>query len=404
MAWRIHEHVLRGDIDNRTRGCVTGRVWLAGVEQPLLLELNGDCMPDLAGCELTFENPNAVPMSTKPPALRQRGPVGDITAARKVRVFDVPISEAMSMIKRGETPPEHMANGVYLEWFSDSSGHVIIESADYRLKISTPSWRFTREEIAERERRAAEGDTPFAIAIHSDGETHQWDEARYEQFLRESDALTEKYGRLLEKYGDDPESERIIAREMGWKWLEEALADETAHEVSDEKIDESGEDEEDEEDDDNEIADEIESYGLPPPDPLREGIDWVRDERGRICHPIKKRADVALHALLNELRTAGHFPDCDDEQLGQFVGDFMTVTAKLAGALGGVARGDEFLEAGLVIAWLKRLLEILNRTLAASEGLAGKSFLSAESLERYRSELFGIRENILELIARLRAH
>jgi hypothetical protein len=82
--------------------------------------------------------------------------------------------------------------------------------------------------------------------------------------------------------------------------------------------------------------------------------------------------------------------------------DFMTVTAKLAGALGGVARGDEFLEPGLVIPWLKRLLEILNRTLATSEGLTGKSFLSAESLEHYRSELFGIRENILELIARLR--
>ncbi len=400
MAWRIHEHILRGEIDNRTRGCVTGRIWLAGVEQPLLLELNGDCLPDLAGCELSFENPDPVSMSTKPPALRQRGPVGEITAARKVRVFDVPISDAMSMIKRGETPPEHTANGVYLEWFSESSGHVVIESADYRLKISTPTWRFTREEIAERERRAAEGETPFAIAINKNGETQPWDEARYEQFLRESDALTEKYGRLLDKYGDDPESERIIAREMGWKWLEEALADDEAREASDEKIDES---DDGDEEDDEEIVDEIESYELPPPDPLREGIDWVRDQRGHVCHPIKKRADVALHALLDELRAAGHFPDCDDEELGQFVGDFMTVTAKLAGALGGVARGDEFLEPGLVIAWLKRILEILNRTLATSEGLAGKPFLSAESLERYRSELFGIRENILELIARLRA-
>ena len=32
MAWRIHEQILRGEIDNRTRGRVTGRVWLAGIE------------------------------------------------------------------------------------------------------------------------------------------------------------------------------------------------------------------------------------------------------------------------------------------------------------------------------------------------------------------------------------
>ena len=57
MAWRIHEHILRGELDNRTRGRVVGKVWLAGVAEPLVLELAGDCHPDLAGCVLTFENP-----------------------------------------------------------------------------------------------------------------------------------------------------------------------------------------------------------------------------------------------------------------------------------------------------------------------------------------------------------
>src|SRR4029450_5088198 len=77
--------------------------------------------------------------------------------------------------------------------------------------------------MVEGERRIAEDETPFAIAMSQDGETREWDEVRYEQFLRESDALTERYGRLLEKYKDHPDSERIIAREMGWTWLEEAL-------------------------------------------------------------------------------------------------------------------------------------------------------------------------------------
>ena len=129
----------------------------------------------------------------------------------------------MAMSRRGEKPPEHMANAIYLEWFSELNGRVVIESADYRLQISEPAWRYTPEEIAERERGIAHEQTPFAIAITQDGETQEWDEIRYEQFLRESDARTERYGRLLEKYADHPDSERIIAREMGWTWLEEAL-------------------------------------------------------------------------------------------------------------------------------------------------------------------------------------
>ena len=394
MAWRLHEHVLRGKIDNRTRGRVKGEIWLAGIDQSLVLDLTGDGAPDLAGCELSFENPKPIPMTTRPPAPWQFGPAGDITAARKVRVFDVPIEEAMAMYRRGETPPEHMANSLYLEWFSERSGRVVIESADYRLQISEPAWRYTPEEIAKLERRTAEEETPFAIAITQDGETRDWDEVRYEQFLRESDASTERYGRLLRKYEDHPDSERIIAREMGWTWLEEAL---------DQQEQQQENKTENPEDNSGEFEEDIEDYGLPPPDPMREGIDWVRDGRGRISHPIQKRANNALHLLLDELEAAGHFPEEKDDQLADFVSGFMTVSAKLAGALGGIARGDDLFEPGMVIAWLKRILEILNQTMAAAEAIKDKRFLAAERFTYYRGELFGIRERILELITQLRA-
>jgi hypothetical protein len=391
MPWRFHEHVLRGTIGNRTRGRVTGEIWVAGIDQPLVLELTGDCAPDLAGCELSFENPNPIPMTTKPPAPQQRGPVGDITAGRKVRVFDVPVEDAIAMSRRGETPPEHMANAIYLEWFSERSGRVVTENADYRLQISEPAWSYTKEEIAERDRRIAEEETPFAIAITQDGETQEWDELRYEQFLRESDALTERYGGLLEKYGDHPDSERIIAREMGWTWLEESLDREDEEKESKQKKDAADLEAKIDQEKEDESEDDIEDYELPPPDPLREGIDWVRDDRGRILHPIEKRAHDALHALLDELKAAGHFPEEDDEQLANFVSGFMTLSAKLAGALGGVARGDDFYEAGMVIAWLKRVLEILNKTIAAADNVRGKDFLPADRLAYYRSELFTIR-------------
>lgn len=394
MAWRLHEHVLRGKIDNRTRGRVKGEVWLAGIDQSLVLDLTGDGAPDLAGCELSFENPKPIPMTTRPPAPQQCGPVGDITAARKVRVFDVPIEEAMAMYRRGEKPPEHMGNAIYLEWFSELNGRVVIESSDYRLQISEPAWRYTPKEIADRKRCIAEEQTPFAIAITQDGETRDWDEVRYEQFLRESDALTERYGRLLRKYKDHPDSERIIAREMGWTWLEEAL---------DQQEQQQENKTENPEDNSGEFEEDIEDYGLPPPDPMREGIDWVRDGRGRISHPIQKRANNALHLLLDELEAAGHFPEEKDGQLADFVSGFMKVSAKLAGALGGIARGDDLFEPGMVIAWLKRILEILNQTIAAAEAIKDKRFLAAERFTYYRGELFGIREKILELITQLRA-
>jgi hypothetical protein len=189
----------------------------------------------------------------------------------------------------------------------------VVESADYRLQISDPAWRYTRDEIAERGRRIAKDKTPFAIALSQDGEMGEWDEVRYEQFLRESDALTERYGRLLEKYKDHPDSERIIAREMGWRWLEEAL-DRQEQEKESEDLKANVDENEDEFEENDE---------LPPPDPMREGIDWVRDDRGHISHPIQKRAHDALHALLEELKAAGHFPEEQDEQLGDFVGGYM---------------------------------------------------------------------------------
>ncbi|HYY35678.1 MAG TPA: hypothetical protein VE867_04820, partial [Candidatus Binatia bacterium] len=106
---------------------------------------------------------------------------------------------------------------------------------------------------------------------------------------------------------------------------------------------------------------------------------------------------------LDELKAVGHFPEEKDEQVAEFVSGFMTLSAKLAGALGGVARGDDFFEPGMVIAWLKRVLEILNKTIAAADAVKAKDLLPAERFAYYRSELFAIREDVLELIKQLRS-
>lgn len=159
MAFRIHDSVLRGEIDNREKGIVRGKIWLCGRVEPVTLELKGNAWPDLAGCLLKFTNPAKPTAHAHIDSLHplQRGTIGDLTASRKVRVFDIPFEEAYAMCKRGQKPPEHMANSLYLEWFSEYNGRVVIESADYQLEISVPLWRLTPEEDEQRAHEAADG-------------------------------------------------------------------------------------------------------------------------------------------------------------------------------------------------------------------------------------------------------
>ena len=48
MAWRIDKAVVRGELDNRVRGRVTGRIWFVERAEPVVLELQGNCWRDLA--------------------------------------------------------------------------------------------------------------------------------------------------------------------------------------------------------------------------------------------------------------------------------------------------------------------------------------------------------------------
>src|SRR5713226_868271 len=93
MAWRIHDCVRKGEIDNRRRGHVDGKIWLVGRDEPVTLDLSGNCSRDLAGCVVRFKNPRAksAPEEHFDLAPKQTGVSGEITASRKIRVFDVPL-------------------------------------------------------------------------------------------------------------------------------------------------------------------------------------------------------------------------------------------------------------------------------------------------------------------------
>lgn len=393
MAFRIHDSVVRGEIDNRVKGVVRGKIWLEGRAEPLTLELTGNAWPDLAGCLLTFTNPGRRFADPRLDSLHaeQRGIIGDLTASRKVRVHDVPMEEAMEMYRRKEKPPEHWANALYLEWFSERNGRVVIESADYELTISAPEWRMTPEEDRERAKQAAAGMATFmkklsdAIKQHQRGQKdpeEEWDEHDYEKFLKECDARTDKYGELLDKYGFSDEAEEKIAKEMGW--------DRPMTEEDEARIAEI-----------NAACEAAANEPEPEPDPHREGIDWIRTEDGDIAHPLQHRCQesaMKFWKLADKLERK----KAEDEDLQQFVFEFQVAGVKLAGALDGVARGECHADAAFTVAYLKRALDHLHKAQAGLEAVAPRKLLPAKSVAAARKELLEIREGILRLMDEFR--
>ena len=51
MAFRIPDSVVRGEIDNREKGIVRGRIWVESRTEPVALELKGNAWPDRGSAE-----------------------------------------------------------------------------------------------------------------------------------------------------------------------------------------------------------------------------------------------------------------------------------------------------------------------------------------------------------------
>jgi hypothetical protein len=220
-------------------------------------------------------------------------------------------------------------------------------------------------------------------AVEFDPESEKpLDEFGYEKFMRESDARTDKYMELLDKYEGHPDREKIVAREMGWEWLEEALeADERGALPPQEKL---------------------EAPALEP-NPTTEGVDWIRDEDGHIHHPLTKRAFESGVAIWHFCEDHGLLGENGDGDLQEMVFQFQTAGAKLAGALDSLAyHEEEDREGGFIVAALKRALNYLHKSIAAAEKVAEKNLLPPERLEEFRGELFTVREEILGLMQRFR--
>ena len=377
MAWRIEENVSRGEIDNRTAGRVYGKVWLADRNDPLVLELTGNCHKDLAGCRITFTNPAPKADSRITLAANQRGAVGDMTAARKVRVIE---DFDYLAIKRGKKFSEHLANCLYLEWFSEANGRVVIESTAYEISVSEPVWRLAPDE--ESRQQEANADAMRSFMERAAGALDPREEAAYdgtpkdefewELFLRASDRRTTKLGELMEKYHDHPDRDRVIAREMGWTAIEEMLDTEAEFSVEEE-------------------PDNTDDVDFEESEPVEMDEDPIR-------HPLVARL---INRSATLMKLAG---DRWDNDLEEMVGGFIAVGPKIAGALGIVRPGrnldNEF--DGLVVAKLKRAIGELSRAINAASRLKERKAELPFSIDEWVTEMLGTRQEILTLMNEFR--
>ena len=350
MAWRIHDNVIRGEVDNRERGVVRGRIWLDGVAEPVALDLKGNAMADLAGCLLVFENPGKTIPMRKDARLApvQEGAIGDLTASRKVRVFDLPLEEAYARLKKKLPVPEHMANSLYLEWFSEANGRVVVESADYKLTVTVPAWRLTPEDEEKRAQDAAQEFTGFM------------------QKVSEALAAEQEPSADTSEQSDKDGPDRAFS---------DSNADNDALWDAD-------------------IPDDV-----PPlePDPATEGVDWVRCEDGDIAHPLSHRALEGCLALMGKYKSLG-LDDTEDEDLVNLLSEYQTASAKLAGALDGLAYGRDLTDGQFIAGHLKRALNHLESAQAALKKVVPGSPLPPDVVESTRLELAALRQEALRLV------
>ncbi|MEZ5326502.1 MAG: hypothetical protein R3F19_15750 [Verrucomicrobiales bacterium] len=440
MAIRLDRAILRGEISNEIRGLVTGLVWVFGRDKPIVLRLKGNCLRDLAGCSITFENPHPeVEELTEILFDEQEGLVGDMTASRRAKVPTVTQVELQKLLRQKKPVPSVTVNTLYLEWFSERNGRVVIETSNCIVKVSEPIWIMTAQEERAQETESQQNfyafldkitgcnqPEEFSFGIEEDEsdrddsflfmeptngllggdeevadedadlddpssfdeDLEPLDEFEWERELREADRKAAAYQEALEKYKDAPDRDKLVAGAMGWDEADDLDVDFDWEEM--------------------EFNIDPDLTGNDPESESEPDLDELRH------HPLSKRVtNLALHLQRDaEVRglLAKHDPaaGCGNGQIANnpylsVVMHIIALGGKLAAALDGPSQGIDP-EPGFVIAMLKRAQIPLNEALHAMGSLFTDHLdeNTAEWLEFARSELFDLRNDILEIMRELR--
>jgi hypothetical protein len=400
MAWRIDEPVVRGEIDNRIRGRTTGRIWFAGCADPVVLELEGNCWRDLAGRRLEFTNPQPKPGDLEKLAPLQQGAVGDITASRKVRVLEFPSEDLHLYYKTGKAMPWHWGNSLYLEWFSERNGRVVIETAGFDLKIvGEPAWEMSA--VEEEEQRKANGAAMAGFMDRLveaagagkseivDATPAEWDEkpqteAEAEKQQARSDKLADRIEARMQREGPDADYEQILEEELDRLDREEGIPEPTPEQQAEQaewikEMNRAGEE------------------ALANPDPEIEA-------ELRFRHPLVERTRELAHQLHDTAEAEHWLPAAagPEHPVRELIDATMIAGAKLAGALNGRSWPPEREFCAAVIVRLKKAREYLDDAMRALESLQEEKLVPPTRLGPVLVELIDLAHDADELIAELR--
>jgi hypothetical protein len=214
MAIRLSNIVLAGFFMNSQRYSTHGRLLLRGGEMAVAFELTGDPSPDLRGRKFEFE----VPGNDREPSDEDRrlvaqfkpfqiGPTGEMTAARKVKVFDCSVEEFARRSELGEPPPTRWEECLYLEWFSQN-GRVLIELPMSKLRFPS-EYEIAARDRAEKESFAAE------MREMEERQREKGASGKSDESMEEEDIHPSSPGPNSETEENDEEEYGLIPDELG---------------------------------------------------------------------------------------------------------------------------------------------------------------------------------------------
>jgi len=139
MAWRPNRFLIEGMLDNRKLGKVTGWMRFTGLKSKVTFDLEGDFHRDIRGAKIRFTgyadgDVKEAAEYMKPFARHQTGKVGDMTA--------------------GFPPADYIPDSVYIEWFGEENGRVVIELEQDKLELRTKPISASKTKPISRQQQA----------------------------------------------------------------------------------------------------------------------------------------------------------------------------------------------------------------------------------------------------------
>ncbi|MBC2604231.1 hypothetical protein [Puniceicoccus vermicola] len=400
MAWRIREHVLSGEIDNRVKGRIRGVLHLAGSPNPITLDLEGNAHPDLAGSSIRFRNPRATEASLEGFPREQTGRAGDITASHRVKDLLVSTEEFLAMSEEERSTAYRWANCLYLEWYSPQSCRVVMEGIGYEIEwVEGPLWQISEDDLREQAGRTDDAMEEFlenvagALADSESSGPSETDEvippeeAAADAEADRMDLLNDRILRRVEKEGPS-EWDRIHEEEAARLRKERGEPDPTPLTPEEEAV----------------RAEWIEETNAA----AREAAEEVQADSWKDEEPPEHPLALECKEFALALRKQDILPKnaSDEHPLWEIANGALFASGKLAGALNGCLDGEEWppdpLTAPSVLVFLKKARHFLQDALRGLDSADEENLLSLQWRTDTRTRLTAILDGTEQLIQEAR--